>query len=260
MAADHPHAGDGGGLLPWESAAEFEALRQAFNAEHAPAGPTEQALVERLVWIEWRRGRLRLAERAAHMAGLAERLDDTQRTLTRAGVRTRATRERLDLAEVVTSEPAADADLACNHAADRKATAKALAILERGGANAYARALDALHPDTRLWWDDGLAGEHGDDRPWSADAACLASFLREEVGPVDEADAMADQARPSVRLQAFGESLDPIRVERLLAIEARLDRQFEKALSMLLQLQELRRRAPPRIETAARSMRALERG
>jgi hypothetical protein len=41
--------------------------------------------------------------------------------------------------------------------------------------------LDALHPDTRLWWDDGLAGEHGDDRPWSADAACLAGFLREEV-------------------------------------------------------------------------------
>jgi hypothetical protein len=84
--------------------------------------------------------------------------------------------------------------------------------------------------------------------------------LREEVGPVDEADAMADQARPAVRLQALGESLDPIRVERLLAIEARLDRQFEKALSMLLQLQELRRRAPRRIEAADRPVRALARG
>jgi hypothetical protein len=114
--------------------------------------------------------------------------------------------------------------------------------------------------DTRAWWDDGLAGEYGDHRPWTAEATCLAAFLREEVTPVDEADAAADQLRPAVRLQAFGESLDPIRIERLMAIEARLDRQFEKALSMLMQLQELRRRAPGRIETADRPMRSRARG
>jgi len=37
--------------------------------------------VGRLVWIEWRRKRLALAERAAHMASLADRLDNEQRTL-----------------------------------------------------------------------------------------------------------------------------------------------------------------------------------
>ena len=251
----------GEGLLAWESSAEFEQLRSAYHAEHAPEGPTERALVDRLVWIEWRRRRLRLAERAVHMAGLAERLADADRTLSRAGLRTRAARERLDLAEVVSSESGADADVSRRHASDRKATARALAILDRSGADAYAQALAALHQDTRAWWEDGLAGEYGADRPWSADAGCLAAFLREEVGPVDDADAVADVARPAVRLQAFGESLDPVRIERLLAIEARLDRQFEKALSTLLQLQELCRQQGPRcLEASARRVRALSRG
>lgn len=229
-----------GPLLPWELSAEFEQMCNAFQLEHAPQGATEQALVARLSWIEWRRRRLRLAERAAHMAGLAERLDDAQRTLSRAGVRTRTVRDRLDLGEVLAGEPAADAGLRDRHTADRRATARALVVLDRGGANAYARARSMLHSDTRAWWDDGLAGEYGDDRSWSADAACLGAFLREEVGPVDEADAVADAARPAVRLQAFGESLDPQRIERLMIIEARLDRQLEKALSMLIQLQRLR--------------------
>jgi hypothetical protein len=250
----------GGPLLPWESAAAFEAVHAAFNAEHEPAGPSERALVDRLVWIEWRRRRLRLAERAAHMAGLAAGLDDAQRTLSRAGARARAVRERLDLAEVLASESGADAELRDQHAADRKASARALAILDRGGANAYARAVNALHPDTRAWWQDGLAGDCGEDRPWTADAACLAAFLREEVAPVDEADAVADRARPAARLQAFGESFDPARIERLLAIDARLDRQFEKGLSTLLQLQQLRRRAPRAIQSADRPVRSLARG
>jgi integrase len=244
-------------LLPWESEVEFETLRQAFTAEYAPEGPTERALVGRLIWIEWRRNRLRLAERAAHMVGLAERLDDPQRTLSRAGVRSRTARERVDLVELVASEPSADGKLCDQHAADRKATARALAILDRGGANAYARALAALHPDTRAWWEDGLAGEYGNERTWTTDADCIAAFLREKVAPVDEADAAADKLRPAIRLQAFGESLDPVRIERLLAIDARLDRQFEKALSALIQLRELCSRRPHPSKTEDQAALAL---
>jgi hypothetical protein len=260
MATEHQAIDGAGALLPWESAAAFEALRQAFEAEHAPEGATEAALVMRLVWIEWRRRRLALAERAAHMAGLAERLDESERLMARAGLRARAARERLDLSELVASAPGAEAELCRDHAADRKATARALAILERGGAQAYVRALAALHENTRAWWEEGLAGECDDDRRWSADAACLAAFLREEVGPVDEADAAADAARPGVRLQALGESLDPARIERLWAIEARLERQFEKALAMLIRLQQLRREAPRRLGAATPPTRALARG
>ena len=38
---------------------------------------------------------------------------------------------------------------------------------------------------------------------------------------------------PLVRLQAWGESLDPDRMDRLMQLDERLTRQYEKLLSML---------------------------
>lgn len=227
-------------LLPWESEADYRSLYDAFASDYAPQGATEQTLVARLVWIEWRRRRLALAERAVHMAALADRISSPTRTLERAGVRASDARDRLDLKDIVSSSADDDAVEAERHAADRKATTRALAILERDGADAYIRAVAALHADTRSWWEDGIAGEYGDDRAWEATGDCLHAFLRDLVMPADEVIAAGADARPAIRLQAFGESLDPDRVERLMAIDARLDRQFEKALSMLLQLQQMR--------------------
>jgi hypothetical protein len=248
-----------GALLPWESAEAFERLQSALLAEHAPQGPTETSLVERLAWIEQRRKRVRLAERAAHMASLAEQLDCGERTMKRAGVRAHAARERMCVEDVVGADPAEDRAVAVDHAADRKATAQALAALDRGGARAYERALALLHPDTRTWWEDGLAGEYGQERAWEASGACLAAFLHEEVAPADEALALAHQARGAVRMQALGESLDPDRIERLLTIEARLDRQFEKTLAVLIQLQQMRSQKP-RLRAAAGAGRGAVRG
>ncbi len=233
-------AGEGAVLLPWESPEQYRALRDEFRDDHQPHGATENALVTRLIWIEWRRRRLALAERAAHMAGLADRIDEGARTLKRAGVRDEAVRARLDLGEIVGSDAAGDAIEAKRHGEDRKASARALAMLERGGAGAYKRALAALHEDTSAWWEESLAGEHGEERVWTPTEERLAAFLRKEVGPVDEEVAAGDAAGPAIRLQAFGESLDPHRIERLLAIEARLDRQFEKALAMLIQVRAMR--------------------
>lgn len=227
-------------LLPWESQADYRALCDAFADEYCPRSATERALVARLVWIEWRRRRLALAERAVHMAALSERITSPTRTLERAGVRTSDARNRLDVSEIVHASVDDDAAEAQRHAADRKATARALAILERGGPGAYLRAVDVLHADTRSWWEDGIAGEYGDDRAWEATVDCLSAFLRDLVTPADEAIAAGAEARPAIRLQAIGESFDPDRAERLLAIDARLDRQFEKSLSMLLQLQQMR--------------------
>jgi hypothetical protein len=188
------------------------------------------------------------------MASLSERLNASSRTLEHAGLRSNAARERIDIAEVVDTAPEDAKRENARHAADRKATQRALRLLDTGGANAYPRALEALHEDTRAWWEGGLAGEYGSDRIWAPSEAALGAFLREVVAPTDEAIAAGDAARPVVRLQAFGESLDPDRIERLMAIDARLDRQFEKALSMLIQLQRLRledRRAAPPVRLAA---------
>ena len=51
--------------------------------------------------------------------------------------------------------------------------------------------------------------------------------------------------RPAVRDQAFGEALDPVKIERLCRYEVHLDRKLERTLAMLLKLKELRRTAEP---------------
>jgi hypothetical protein len=46
--------------------------------------------------------------------------------------------------------------------------------------------------------------------------------------------------RPLIRQQAFGEALDPDKLERLGRYEVHLDRKLERMLTMLLRLKELR--------------------
>jgi hypothetical protein len=49
--------------------------------------------------------------------------------------------------------------------------------------------------------------------------------------------------RPPIREQAFGEALDPDKLERIGRYEVHLDRKLERMLTMLLRLKELRRAA-----------------
>ena len=46
--------------------------------------------------------------------------------------------------------------------------------------------------------------------------------------------------RPLIREQAFGEALDPDKLERLGRYEVHLDRKLERMLTMLLRLKDLR--------------------
>jgi hypothetical protein len=47
--------------------------------------------------------------------------------------------------------------------------------------------------------------------------------------------------RPLIREQAFGDALEPKKLERLGRYEVHLDRKLERMLAMLLRLKELRR-------------------
>jgi hypothetical protein len=51
--------------------------------------------------------------------------------------------------------------------------------------------------------------------------------------------------RPLICAQAFGEALDPARLERLGRYEVHLDRQLERMLTILIRLQNLRGAADP---------------
>ena len=62
---------------------------------------------------------------------------------------------------------------------------------------------------------------------------------------------------PYVRLQAYGDSLDPIRANTLLTLDGRLTHQFEKAMGMLIKLQDRRVNSPSALELPPPSTRVF---
>jgi hypothetical protein len=106
----------------------------------------------------------------------------------------------------------------------------------------------ALREDTQGWWADTLARDpddlEEDEEPATADAEGLRRFIESEVLPWFETRKKELANRPLIREQAFGESLDPDKLERLGRYEVHLDRKLEPMLAMLLRLKDLRQ---PRI-------------
>jgi hypothetical protein len=129
-------------------------------------------------------------------------------------------------------------------AADEAMTRRALELLGSKRNDAYETALAALREDTQAWWADTLRrdpDELGDgEEPATPDVEGLRRFLEGEVLPWFENRKKELANRPLIREQAFGESLDPDKLERLGRYEVHLDRKLERMLTMLLRLKDLR--------------------
>ena len=101
-----------------------------------------------------------------------------------------------------------------------------------------------LREGTQGWWAemlDRLPEElEEDEAPLSADAESLRRFIEEHVQPWFETRRKELSNRPLIREQAFGEALDPDKLERLGRYEVHLDRKLERMLAMLLRLKDLR--------------------
>jgi hypothetical protein len=126
-------------------------------------------------------------------------------------------------------------------ATDETMTRRALELLASKRSDAYEAALAGLREDTQAWWADVLARDPDelgeDEQPATADVEGLRRFLEDEVLPWFENRRRELANRPLIREQAFGEALDPDKLERLGRYEVHLDRK----LAMLLRLKELRR-------------------
>jgi hypothetical protein len=84
--------------------------------------------------------------------------------------------------------------------------------------------------------------EEGEE-PATAYVEGLRRFLEGEVQDWFENRKKELANRPLIREQAFGEALDPDKLERLGRYEVHLDRKFERMLTMLLRLKDLRQGA-----------------
>jgi hypothetical protein len=232
-------------VLPWESADEYQALVAALIAEHAPQGPTEEHLVEELAGVLWRKRRLRLAEAAAHRRGLETTFSSYRDTAKAALAHITKADESVDVSQAVHITPEDTEEELRDLGDDEAMTRRALEILDSERNDVYEAALAELRDDTQGWWADVLAGDiavlDDNEGPGTADCDGLRRFLEDKVLPWFEDRREEIGRRPLLRDQAFGESLDPDKLERLGRYEVHLDRKLERMLSMLFRLKELRR-------------------
>lgn len=236
-------------VLPWEDAEEYRSLLEALIAEHDPQGPTEEHLVEELAGIIWRKGRLRLAESAVHRRALKRCTEPYRETTKAALIHLADDAENTTVTEAITAtEEQTVADLV-DLETDQAMTVEALRQLESNSSTAYSRALAALREDTRESWEEHLTWEPDDydedQAPYCADAESLKRFLESDILPWYERRRRQLAHRPLIRAQAFGEAVEPDRLDRLARYEVHLDRKMERTVAMLLKLQELRRAADP---------------
>jgi hypothetical protein len=247
-------------VLPWEDRSEYDDLLESLVAEHHPNGPTEHHLVEELAGLMWRKQRLIMAEASACRAGLQRALEKNpwggDTVLVRALAHLDGGKPTDTTAAAIRATPE-DTEIELRELAEDEAiTERALAILRKCRTNAYDKALAVLHEDTVAGWSETLAevdgedrddGDYGDDdeaedgEPYRPEAASLQRYLEDETIPWYRRRRRELENRNLIRAQAFGEALEPDRLDKLARYEVHLDRKLERILGMLLKLQDLRR-------------------
>jgi hypothetical protein len=236
-------------VLPWEDRQEYLTLVEALVTEHKPQGPTEEHLLEEVAGVIWRKRRLRFGENAVHHRALKSACDPYRHTVGAAlinvteDVQVDCIGDALRATDEQTAEDNADLE------EDQSMTEEALRMLASPSPSAYTRALGALRDDTQTWWREQLSWKADDyeegQTPYRGDTQSLKRFIEGEVLPWYEKRRQELEYRPLIRSQAFGEAVDPNRLERLARYEVHLDRKLERMLAMLFKLQELRRALNP---------------
>ena len=225
-------------VLAHEDGTEFADLLTALTEEYQPASVTEAHLVEELAAVIWRKRRVLQAEGANINKGMKSAARDAEGVIPAAApFELGLSGEGTDLRDLMplTAHEVAERQRDAQH--DLAATRKAAAILCRGGANAYDKALRTLMPDSREWWQEYVEDE-GEEHPATAEG--LADFIRDHLEPICVRAEKEARHHEAIKAQALGEGLQMHRLEKLTRYETHLDRKFERTLGMLLKLKELR--------------------
>jgi hypothetical protein len=223
-------------VLSHENHADYENLVNSLMDEHLPAGATEQHLIEELASVIWRKRRVLQAEGATLNKGLKESARSAKTVIPAAlpfvmGL----SGENTDLRDLMDLSPTDVENAQRDSQHDLEATQKASAILRKGGANAYDKALRALREDSRDWWESRL-----EDEEHTADADGLASFINEHLYTFCLTQEKEARHHDAIVNQTIGEGLQAYKLEKLSRYETHLDRKFERTLAMLIKLKDLK--------------------
>lgn len=228
-------------VLSHENHADYDSLANSLMEEHLPAGATEQHLIEELASVIWRKRRVLQAEGATINKGLKESARSAKTVIPAAAPFEKGlSGENADILDLMDLKPTDVAENQQYARHDIDATNKANAILRKGGERAYDKALRALVPDTRDWWQTYV-----DDEEYSADATGLEVFINEHVMPFVYQQEKETRHHDAIVNQTIGEGLQAYRLEKLSRYETHLDRKFERTLAMLIKLKDLRSHRAP---------------
>lgn len=229
-------------LLQWEDADIYEALLEELREEYAPESTTERHLVEELAGIIWRKGRLKIAEAAHYRREMSpSNIHTGTVSAALAYIRTDMKMHDFDIKEALASSEEENRQEIKEIASYREPVIKALALLEAG--KTYEKALETLAQVTRGWWrEDALGEEIYPGKVYQATAEDLGYFLRSQVMPFYNQQHEEIRYRLLVKQQAENEAFIPgDRLERFTRYEVHLDRKFERTITVLLRLQEMRK-------------------
>ena len=229
-------------VLPWEDEAEYAKLLEALVEEYRPRGPTEDHLVEEIAGVIWRKRRLRLAEAGSYWKNVDKATDFSSDSFDERRV--------VPTLDALLTTPAGTARDIAEVQNRLTAVSRARDILQAGKPGAYKAAMAELDERTKAHWQEQIAPKLEDldedddeDEPvkrYTADAAGLLGFLLCSVLPDCLTQLGSLGIRSLIRAQVLGETLDFQRLEPISRYEVHLDRKFERAVSMLLRLRELR--------------------
>lgn len=228
-------------VLSHENHADYECLVNSLMDEHLPAGATEQHLIEELASVIWRKRRVLQAEGATINQGLKVSARNAKSVIPAAApFEVGLSGDGTDIRDLMDLKPAEVAESHQNARHDIDATNKASAILCKGGDRAYDKALRALMPDSREWWESYLEEQEEDAEEYTPDAEGLASFITEHLSPLCYQQEKESRHHDAIVNQTIGEGLQAYKLEKLSRYETHLDRKFERTLGMLIKLKDLR--------------------
>ena len=223
-------------VLSHENHADYESLVNSLMDEHLPAGATEQHLIEELASVIWRKRRVLQAEGATINQDLKSVASNTKAVVQAAAPFQRGVySQTIDLGDLIDLSQDEVTELQRAAGEDLESVQKASRLLRQAAKGAYKKAMAALLPDSQEMWQEAVAAEQ-----YIGNAQGLRSFLDEVLYPLIAQMDKKARYHEDIKNQVLGQGLVAYKFQQLSRYETHLDRKFERTLSMLIKLKELR--------------------
>lgn len=229
-------------VMQWENREDYEALMNSLINEYTPKGVTEEHLVEELAGIIWRKMRLRYAEMTTIQSSLNSYIERDSNFRDNVSAKDALLAESyevksFDIRQAVLSTEEENQEELIQIKEYLNYCLESEQILLKSGS--YEDGLCALHEDNQNNWTDEWLNDDENDIS-SATAEDLLSWV-DDLKKHYEKLIYELENRDKVKKQLLGKAfLSDKELNKHVRYENHLDKKFEKTLSILIKLKDLR--------------------